>query len=191
MKTSRMHTQKRGFTLVELLVVIAIIGLLASIVLASLSSVQLKGRNAKRIAEVDQYLKAIEFYLNDHREYPKGSSATTRYCLGDRPSTTCWNGSYSENAALQSAFSPYIASAPGIDNGLTYSGYVYRCEYQVNGICKGFSILWMQEGTNQSCGPGKAVNATYGGAWTYCEYIQCSLDRSIQTNGSYLLYCLP
>lgn len=181
----------RGFTLIELLVVIAIIGVLASAVLASMTSARMKARNSKRVAEVNEYLKAFEFYQNDRREYPKGTSATTRYCLGDRPSTTCWDGSYSENSTLQSALSSYIGSAPGIDAGLSYPGYVYRCEYQVGNVCKGFSMLWMMEGTNQSCGPGKAINATYGSAWTYCEYIQCSLDRRVQTNGSYILYCLP
>jgi len=53
-----------GFTLIELLVVIAIIGLLASIVLASLNSARKKSRDTRRIADVKQIQVALEFYFD-------------------------------------------------------------------------------------------------------------------------------
>jgi prepilin-type N-terminal cleavage/methylation domain-containing protein len=56
----------RGFTLIELLVVIAIIGLLSSVVLASLSSARQKSRDAKRLTNVRQLQTALELYANEH-----------------------------------------------------------------------------------------------------------------------------
>ena len=63
-------TYKRGFTLIELLVVIAIIGILASIVLASLDSARKKGRDARRIADLKQIQLALELYYDAHGQYP-------------------------------------------------------------------------------------------------------------------------
>ena len=74
---THMNKYQKGFTLIELLVVIAIIGLLASIVLASLSSVQSKARDAKRIEDVDQVRKALTLYSSDFGSYPIATATTT------------------------------------------------------------------------------------------------------------------
>lgn len=72
-----MHFQSmrfgRGFTLIELLVVIAIIGILASVVLASLNLARVKARDAQRIAAIRQIQNALQLYYTDNGTYP-GSS---------------------------------------------------------------------------------------------------------------------
>jgi len=69
-----MYTHKgrsaRGFTLIELLVVIAIIGMLASIILASLNTARIKSRNARRLADLKEIQTALELYFSDHNQYP-------------------------------------------------------------------------------------------------------------------------
>ena len=59
-----MFKNKKGFTLIELLVVIAIIGVLASIVLASLNNARRKSRDARRITDIKQIQLALELYLD-------------------------------------------------------------------------------------------------------------------------------
>lgn len=61
---------KKGFTLIELLVVVAIIGLLSSIVLASLNSARSKARDARRMEDLKQIQIALELYYDKYGSYP-------------------------------------------------------------------------------------------------------------------------
>ncbi|MBU6321765.1 MAG: type II secretion system protein [Patescibacteria group bacterium] len=65
-----MQRDPRGFTLIELLVVIAIIGLLSSIVLASLNTARAKARDAKRMSDLHQLQTALELYASVNNGYP-------------------------------------------------------------------------------------------------------------------------
>ena len=62
-KKSLIHRRK-GFTLIELLVVIAIIGVLASVVLASLNTARAKARDARRISDFKAMQTALAFYFS-------------------------------------------------------------------------------------------------------------------------------
>jgi prepilin-type N-terminal cleavage/methylation domain-containing protein len=71
-----MNKITRGFTLIELLVVIAIIGVLASIVLASLDSSRKKGRDARRLSDLKQIQLALELYYDANSAFPPGDGTT-------------------------------------------------------------------------------------------------------------------
>lgn len=68
----KFFTMKRGFTLIELLVVIAIIGILASIITASLGAARAKGRDARRLGDIRTIQLALDEYYNDNNTYPTG-----------------------------------------------------------------------------------------------------------------------
>lgn len=65
-KSYKLKANSKGFTLIELLVVIAIIGILSSVVLASLNSARQKSRDAKRISDVKQIQLALELYADSN-----------------------------------------------------------------------------------------------------------------------------
>ena len=69
----------RGFTLIELLVVIAIIGVLATVVLASLNSARKKSRDARRITDLKQIQLALELYYDGFgaQKYPAATVTCT------------------------------------------------------------------------------------------------------------------
>lgn len=60
----------KAFTLIELLVVVAIIGLLSSVVMASLNGARSKARDVKRKAELKQMQTALELYYDTNSVYP-------------------------------------------------------------------------------------------------------------------------
>jgi len=62
--------KNRGFTLIELMVVIAIIGLLASVVLTSVSFARAKTRDARRLSDVRQIQIALDLYYDKYGVYP-------------------------------------------------------------------------------------------------------------------------
>lgn len=64
-----MLKRNKGFTLIELLVVIAIIGILSSVVLASLSTARGKGNDAKVKAQLQGLRASAEIYADTNGNY--------------------------------------------------------------------------------------------------------------------------
>src|SRR3990167_793508 len=130
-----MNTYRRGFTLIELLVVIAIIGLLASIVIASLSSVQSKARDAKRIEDVDQVRKALTIYSSDFGSYPIAAATTTLTATSTVGSAIISSGAMSTMPKDPSIYQySYVSDASGSTYNINFCletssirGYAQGC----------------------------------------------------------------
>lgn len=71
----RSRSGERGFTLIELLVVIAIIGILSTVVLTSLTTARKKGRDARRLEDLQQMSNAIAIAHNG--SYPTDFAGCT------------------------------------------------------------------------------------------------------------------
>lgn len=134
-----LHKNKNGFTLIELLVVIAIIGILSSVVLASLNTARAKARDAKREGDLHSVQIALELYRTSHNSYPtcvafSPWNATTWTNPGS-PSTSCLYDALvpanisklpTDPTNLESGLGNYLG-----DNAPADQGYVY---YSSDGV---------------------------------------------------------
>lgn len=112
--TDATREHARGFTLIELLVVIAIIGILSSVVLASLNTARAKARDAKRVSEMSSLQTALELYYNINNAYPIGG------CISS-PWWNCW-GSAGEPRLLPSSVISVMPQDPSFhDDGAACS----------------------------------------------------------------------
>jgi len=121
----------RGFTLIELLVVIAIIGLLASIVLASLGSANVKARDAKRASEMHSLQNALELYYVANGQYPASPLNTQVINL---------------NVPPNSDITPYINPIPTDPTRTGWSGYRY-IQSNINGRQSYTMLVWLEKNT--------------------------------------------
>lgn len=112
---------RRGFTLIELLVVIAIIGVLSSVVLASLDRARESARDARRIADMRQIQTALNLFYQDYGYFP---CEDANQCPGQSSSA---NGKIGEGAHLDSMLESggYMSDVPADPRGPGDSTYFY------------------------------------------------------------------
>ncbi|MDP3996077.1 MAG: type II secretion system protein [bacterium] len=121
----------RGFTLIELLVVISIIGLLSSVVLASLNSARQKTRDTVRISNLNQTQKAIELYYDKCGTYIVRQNCTGTAYGSEGSGWLAYPYPDSAGSIAQGLIDNGVASTKFIDpsgqitsNGIDQSGYM-------------------------------------------------------------------
>lgn len=180
----------RGFTLVELLVVIAIIGVLASVVLASVNSARSKARNARERSDVRQIVFALELARNNSPEdkYPSSASNGTDFsCF--KASGTCW-GTPSNYTALPGQavtdLAPYLPTFPltavnAPSDCFAYDSHLYISHQTANPIGTfvpptsgpNAYLIWAKEGPAFT--PGECIG--------YAQDVDCGLHYCYQYIG--------
>lgn len=128
--------KSKGFTLIELLVVIAIIGILASVVLASLNSARAKGANAAVKANLTGIRAQAEIFYDDNASVYTGVCANAQVASALAAAATAGGGTagtatndcndsagawaaYSVLKATEGTFTTWCVDSTGVSKGQT------------------------------------------------------------------------
>ncbi|MCX6753850.1 MAG: type II secretion system protein [Candidatus Nomurabacteria bacterium] len=125
--------KNKGFTLIELLVVIAIIGILASVVLASLSSARNKGKDAAVKSQLSSMRAQAEIFYSTAETY-------VGICTGDIATVP---GAFGGTGGLLTA----IVASEGVSTSVnavnTVAGNAITSPYSVT--CHSVADAWVAE----------------------------------------------
>ena len=132
---------KKGFTLIELLVVIAIIGILSSVVLASLSTARQKSRDAKRISDVGQVQLALELYFDAKQSYPMSNGNT--FAVAALPAQLVATG-FMPKLPIPPTGAPYVYFGTFAATGTVFT----NCQAATGTNCLGYIVAAALERTD-------------------------------------------
>jgi len=172
----------RAFTLIELLVVISIIGLLSTVVLASLNTAREKARDAQRIANIKEMQKALTFFYDKYGYYPgndgSGNLTDPYYAMASAivSGVVYIDGVVDGSPAigrwkkLENYLLPFIPSLPRDNIGGSQVNYRYNYKYNRAQNDYGLSvILENSNSVSQNDGGYFSNKFEVGGLPTYCK----------------------
>lgn len=162
---SQAPVRRSGFTLIELLVVISIIGFLSTIAIFSTQQIRAKTRDMKRVHDIQQIAKAINFYYLENNNFME--TPTTASLSDNCPECiAAWIN-------IEGILSPYIKKLPRDPNpycgdnawNYTIGSFYLNGEYHVS-----FSFRYEQTSSQLKRPENWMCFDTESGCFNYCFF---------------------